>query len=161
MNGTNNSIEEISIIGMSGRFPGALNINQFWRNLADGVESIFRFSDEELLSRGVSKEKINHPEYVKAGTILQDAEMFDAAFFGFNQQEAETMDLQQRVFLEIAWEALESAGYNSDSYDGAIGVFAGTSGNDYRKNFVANHDGNISAKFEDIRKILEREGLVD
>ncbi|MFC1827860.1 type I polyketide synthase, partial [Thermodesulfobacteriota bacterium] len=138
MNDTNNSIEEISIIGMSGRFPGALNINQFWRNLADGVESIFRFSDEELLSRGVSKEKINHPEYVKAGTILQDAEMFDAAFFGFNQQEAETMDPQQRVFLEIAWEALESAGYNSDSYDGAIGVFAGTSGNDYRKNFVAN-----------------------
>ena len=139
MNDTNNSIEEIAIIGMSCRFPGAQNITQFWQNLVDGVESISRFSDEELISRGVTEEKIKDPDYVKAGTILRDADMFDAAFFGYNPREAEIMDPQQRFFLEIAWEAMESAGYNPESYDGAIGVFAGTSGNDYRKHIAANH----------------------
>ena len=138
MNDTNNSIEEIAIIGMSGRFPGAQNITQFWQNLVDGVESISRFSDKELIARGVTEEKIKDPYYVKAGTILQDAEMFDATFFGYNKRDAEIIDPQQRVFLEIAWEALESAGYNPDSYEGAIGVYAGTSGNDYRKHIAAN-----------------------
>jgi acyl transferase domain-containing protein/thioesterase domain-containing protein len=138
MDASLDSIEQIAIVGMAGRFPGAQNITQFWQNLAAGVESISRFSDEELLARGVSEEKIRHPHYVKAGTILQDADMFDASFFGYNRREAETMDPQQRIFLEIAWEALESAGYNPDSYDGPIAVFAGTSGNDYRKRIAAN-----------------------
>ena len=138
MDDTLDSVEQIAIVGMAGRFPGAQNITQFWHNLADGVESISRFSDQELLARGVSEEKIRHPHFVKAGTILQDADMFDASFFGYNKREAEIMDPQQRIFLEIAWEALESAGYNPDAYDGPIAVFAGTSGNDYRKRIAAN-----------------------
>ena len=125
-------MEEIAIIGMAGRFPGAKNVTQFWENLANGVESISRFSDEELLNRGVSQDQIDNPNYVNAGTIIQNADMFDASFFGYSQHDAEIMDPQQRIFLEIAWEALESAGYTSDSYEGSIGVFAGTSGNDYR-----------------------------
>ncbi len=134
-------IEQIAIIGMAGRFPGAKNIYQYWDNLAYGVESISRFTDDELLSRGVPRDKLNDPQYVKAGTILDDAEMFDASFFGYNQREAEIMDPQQRVFLELAWEAMESTGYAPDSYNGAIGaigVFAGTSGNDYRKRLPDN-----------------------
>ena len=132
-------MEEIAIIGMAGRFPGAKNVTQFWENLANGVESISRFSDEELLNRGVSQDQIDNPNYVNAGTIIQNADMFDASFFGYSQHDAEIMDPQQRIFLEIAWEALESAGYTSDSYEGSIGVFAGTSGNDYRKQLPANY----------------------
>jgi acyl transferase domain-containing protein len=101
MNDTNNSIEEIAIIGMAGRFPGAQNITQFWQNLANGIESISRFSDEELIARGVTEEKIKDPYYVKAGTILQDADMFDAAFFGYNK---DTILILMKVLLEFMLE---------------------------------------------------------
>src|SRR5229473_531382 len=118
---------EIAIIGMVGRFPGAKNIDEFWQNLQHGVESVSFFSEEELKSSGVASTLLNDHHYVKAGAILNDIELFDAAFFGVNPREAEVMDPQHRVFLECAWEALESAGYDSERYDGAIGVFAGIS----------------------------------
>jgi len=132
------NIEEIAIIGMAGRFPGAQNTFEFWQNLHDGVESIQHFTDEELIKRGVSPERLAQPNFVKAGTIFDEADMFDADFFGYNHREAEIMDPQQRVFLEIASEALESAGYSPEAYNGSIGIFAGTSGNDYRKRIAAN-----------------------
>jgi hypothetical protein len=62
---------DIAIIGMSGRFPGADNLDQFWLNLRDGVESIRRFTDEELKSFGVSPEALDDPNFVKAGAILE------------------------------------------------------------------------------------------
>ena len=68
---------------------------------------------------------------MRARGILDDVEMFDAAFFGINPSEAEVLDPQQRVFLETAWEALETAGYDPRSFAGAIGVFAGMSNNYY------------------------------
>ena len=97
---------EIAIIGMVGRFPGAKNIDEFWQNLQNGVESVSFFSEEELESSGVASTLLNDDHYVKAGAILNDVELFDAAFFGFNPREAEVMDPQQRLFLECAWEAL-------------------------------------------------------
>jgi len=57
--------------------------------------------------------------------VLEDIELFDASFFGFNPREAEITDPQHRLFLECAWSALESAGYNSETYAGSIGVYAG------------------------------------
>src|SRR5919108_3034612 len=115
----------IAIIGMSCRFPGADSVEQFWRNLCEGVESVCFFSDEELLAAGVDPTFLADPNYIKAGTILPGVDLFDAAFFGFTPREAETMDPQQRLFLECAQEALENAGYHADAYAGAIGVFAG------------------------------------
>ena len=129
---------EIAIIGMVGRFPGAKNIDEFWQNLQQGVESVSFFSEEELESSGVASTLLNDHHYVKAGAILNDVELFDAAFFGFNPREAEVMDPQQRLFLECAWEALESAGYDSETYEGLVGVYAGAGMNTYLFNLYAN-----------------------
>src|SRR2546421_7514432 len=125
------SVEDVAIIGMAGRFPGAKNIDEFWCNLRDGVESISFLSDEELVSSGVDPAVLSTPNYVKAGALLEDADLFDAAFFGFTPREAELMDPQHRLFLECAWEALEEAGYDSQRYAGRIGLYAGTSMNSY------------------------------
>ncbi len=120
----------VAIIGMAGRFPGAKNIDEFWRNLCEGVEAISSFTDEEMAAAGVEA-PINNPNYVKARGVLEQADLFDAAFFGLNPREAEVLDPQHRVFLECAWEALENGGYDPGRYEGAIGVFAGMSINTY------------------------------
>jgi acyl transferase domain-containing protein len=122
---------EIAIIGMSGRFPGANNLDQFWQNLCDGVESIRQFTDEELKTFGVSHESLRDPNFVKAGAILERIEMFDAMFFGYSPKEAEILDPQQRIFLECAWQAMEDAGYGSQTRQNLVGVFAGTSMSTY------------------------------
>lgn len=122
---------EIAIVGMAGRFPGAKNVAEFWRNLRDGVESITRFSDEELIAAGVDPVLLSDPDYVKAWSVLADVESFDAEFFGFAPREAETMDPQHRLFLECAWEALEDAGYDSENSSGPIAVYAGAGTNSY------------------------------
>ena len=131
-----NSTGDIAVIGLSGRFPGAKNVDEFWQNLQNGVESIIFFSHEELLARGVPKETLNESSYVKAGTFLEDFDQFDANFFGISPNEAEITDPQQRLFLEESWTALESAGYNPETYDGLIGIYAGTGMNDYIFNLI-------------------------
>ena len=103
---------DIAIIGMACRFPGADNLEAFWRNLRDGVESITFFSEQELLAAGVAPDLLRKPNYVRANGILPDAELFDAAFFGYSAREAEMLDLQQRIFLECAWHAIEDAGFD-------------------------------------------------
>ncbi len=125
--GLHEEMEAVAIVGMSGRFPGARNVEEFWENLRNGVESVTFFTDEELLAAGISPSALKQPGYVKAKPVLADMELFDAAFFGFNPREAEIMDPQHRVFLECAWSALEDSGYEADAYGGKIGVFAGAS----------------------------------
>jgi phthiocerol/phenolphthiocerol synthesis type-I polyketide synthase E len=120
-----NCLDEIAIIGVSGCFPGAKNVDEFWQNLRDGVESISFFADSELLSSGVEISDLNQANYVKAKAILEDIDLFDADFFEFSPTEAEITDPQHRLFLESAWTALENAGYNSQTYKGQIGVYAG------------------------------------
>lgn len=127
MNSSLDTSAQIAIIGMAGRFPGARNLDEFWRNLDGGVESISFFSDEELAAEGIPAAVLAQPNYVKARAVLEDADLFDADFFGFSPREAETTDPQQRVFLECAWHALETAGYRTDLFRGSIGVFAGAS----------------------------------
>jgi acyl transferase domain-containing protein/acyl carrier protein len=122
---------EIAIIGLAGRFPGARNIDEFWLNLRDGVESVCSFSDEELEAAGVSPDLICDPRYVRARSPLDGIELFDANFFEYSPREAEIIDPQQRLFLECAWQALESAGYNAKTFKGPIGVYAGSSTNTY------------------------------
>jgi acyl transferase domain-containing protein len=128
---SNDSLRGIAVIGMSGRFPRARNLDEYWHNLQEGVECITSFSDEELRVSGVEESLISHPSYVKRKAILEDAELFDAHFFGFNPGEAEVIDPQQRLFLESAYEVLENAGYTPEEYSGLIGVYAGCSLNSY------------------------------
>jgi acyl transferase domain-containing protein/thioesterase domain-containing protein/acyl carrier protein len=130
----------IAIVGMAGRFPGARNVLQFWKNLRDGVESIRVLSDAELLAAGVSPETVGRPDYVKATAVLDDVDTFDAFFFGLSPRDAAIMDPQHRHFLECAWEALEDAGHPPESFPGSIGVFAGSGMNAYlMHNLVQNH----------------------
>ena len=130
---------EIAIIGMAGRFPGARSIDELWAKVRAGVECISFFSDEELIAAGVDPELVRRTDYVKAGGVLQDADLFDAGFFGFSPREAELLDPQQRVFFECAWEALEDAGYCADTYAGLIGVCAGVGRNSYLFRHVYAH----------------------
>ncbi|MBV9790038.1 MAG: SDR family NAD(P)-dependent oxidoreductase, partial [Chloroflexi bacterium] len=123
--------QDIAIIGMSGRFPGANNVEQFWNNIRDSVESKTYFTDAELLASGVDPLLVQNPAYVKARPVLDDVEHFDAAFFGYTPREAELMDPQQRIFHECAWEALEMSGYDTQRYKGLVGVFAGANLNVY------------------------------
>ncbi len=126
----------IAIIGMSCRFPGAANLEQFWQNLCDGVESIAFFKDEEMLAAGVDRQLLNNPNYVKASPILDQIEDFDADFWGYNAKEARLLDPQQRLFLECAWESLEDAGCNPFDYDGEIALYGGAAINTYLLNHV-------------------------
>ncbi|HET6975218.1 MAG TPA: MupA/Atu3671 family FMN-dependent luciferase-like monooxygenase [Pyrinomonadaceae bacterium] len=108
---------EIAIVGLAGRFPGARDVAEFWDRLCAGAESVTFFSGD--------------PHNISAEAVLEDIELFDAPFFGFTAREAETLDPQHRLFLEESWAALENAGYNSETYQGRVGVFAGESLNTY------------------------------
>lgn len=121
----------IAIIGMAGRFPGAANLEEFWENLRGGVESLSVFTDEELIAAGVDPELINNPRYVKARGLVEGADRFDAAFFGYTPREAEVMDPQQRILLESAYSALENAGYDPQACEMPVGVFTGGGFNTY------------------------------
>ncbi|GAB4199316.1 MAG: hypothetical protein OHK0022_19440 [Roseiflexaceae bacterium] len=116
---------DIAIVGMAGRFPGADNLDQFWQNLRDGVESISFFSEEELKEAGVSSAEYRSRNYVPAAPVMNDIDLFDADFFGYTPLEAKTMDPQQRIMLECVWEALENAGYDPEKHTEPIGVFSG------------------------------------
>ncbi|NEQ29720.1 MAG: SDR family oxidoreductase [Leptolyngbya sp. SIO4C5] len=132
---------EIAVIGLSGRFPGAQNVAQFWQNLCDGKESITFFAPEELEASVTGTSQVDHPNYVRASGVLADSDRFDAAFFGFSPREAEVLDPQHRLFLECAWEALEDAGYDSQRYEGLIGVYGGSRLSSYLlANLLPNRD---------------------
>ncbi len=124
-------MEGVAIIGMAGRFPGAISIESFWQNLQDGVESLSLFTDEELIAAGVPAALVNNSNYVKVGGVLDNIDLFDAEFFDLNPKEAELTDPQHRLFLECAWSALENAGYDSTKCESRIGVYAGASLNNY------------------------------
>ncbi|MEU6718019.1 SDR family NAD(P)-dependent oxidoreductase [Nonomuraea sp. NPDC046802] len=138
----------IAIVGMAARFPGARDLPEFWANLRDGVESIVSLSDEELLAAGVAPEMFKRADYVKAWPRFEGLADFDAEFFGYSAREAQVMDPQHRLFLETAWQALESSGYDPGQYDGRIGVFGGSSTSAYLENIVSNLEQGRNLKNE-------------
>ncbi|ORY03808.1 acetyl-CoA synthetase-like protein, partial [Basidiobolus meristosporus CBS 931.73] len=131
-------LDEIAIIGISCRAPGADNHEQFWENLRNGEESISFYTNEELLAAGVSPAELSNPNYVKALGAMnpESIQTFDADFFGMAPREVLVTDPQQRIFLECSWEALENAGYNSAGYTGKVGVYAGVGINHYLHNYI-------------------------
>jgi acyl transferase domain-containing protein len=114
---------EIAVIGISGRFPEAGDITEYWENLKAGRDSISSFSDEELLEEGVTASQIADPAYVKSNAYLQEKDHFDAAFFDYRPGESALMDPQMRIFHECCWEALEDSGY-IDPVNNNVGVFS-------------------------------------
>lgn len=125
------NIDGVAIIGMAGQFPDAKNIDALWKNLIQSRESITFFTEEELINAGVPLSLLKDPNYVRARGILENIDLFDAAFFNISPREAEVTDPQHRLFLECCWEAMEDAGYNTDRYPHRVGVFAGESLNSY------------------------------
>lgn len=118
-------LDDIAVVGMAGQFPGAGDLDAFWANLSNGVESVREFDADELAALGVPGELVGHPDFVPFGAILDDPAAFDHGFWGYSPREAALIDPQQRLFLQTAWHALEHAGYDPLRYPGMIGVFAG------------------------------------
>jgi len=116
---------DIAIVGMAAHFPGASTLERYWANLRDGVCSIRKLSEEELTKAGVPEALRGHPDYVPHAAMLDKFEYFDGEFFGFSPKESAILDPQHRQFLEVVWEAFESAGHPPETVAGPIGVFAG------------------------------------
>ncbi|MGW0828312.1 beta-ketoacyl synthase N-terminal-like domain-containing protein [Streptomyces sp. NPDC002845] len=116
----------LAVVGMAGRFPGAATVAAFWELLKNGTDSLTTFSPEQLRKKGVPEEVLAHPSWVPAAQLIDDADKFDAEFWGIGQREATLMDPQHRAFVEVAWSALEQAGYarRDNPYRRRTGVFA-------------------------------------
>ncbi|MED3024749.1 MULTISPECIES: SDR family NAD(P)-dependent oxidoreductase [Bacillus cereus group] len=132
-----NDINDIAIIGLAGKYPGAKNLSEFWRNMVEGKHSITeipleRWDYKQYYNPDPDKSK-EGKMYTKWGGFLQDVDKFDTRFFGISPREAELMDPQERMFLETAWEVLEDAGYTRNQLrdllkrdnSADIGVFIG------------------------------------
>lgn len=113
--------DSVAIIGLSLRVPGASDPEEFWNNLVSEKESLSRFQRDEL----EFPEEYDRPDFVPVKGIIEDIDKFDASFFGILPKDAEIMDPQQRIFLELAWEAMERSGYQPDDHKERIGVYAG------------------------------------
>lgn len=132
------AVEPIAIVAMAGRFPGAADVEAFWRNLCEGRDSITVFDPQDL-DPAVSAQDRDDPAYVPARGVIDGVEQFDAAFFGIGPREAELMDPQQRIFLELAWECLERAGHVPDATSAPVGVFGGMFNASYFQRHVSAH----------------------
>ena len=125
-------VEPIAIIGMSVKVPGANSVEEFWQNLAGGVESIRFYSREEQAAIGATAEQLDDPAFVPAAATVDDVGSIDAGLFAMTPREAEIRDPQQRMFLELAHTALEDAGYDPARHDGEIGVYGGSGADEYQ-----------------------------
>lgn len=140
----NAASEPIAIIAMTGRFPGAASVETLWDNLCASKESITFFSDDEI-DASIPLTLRNDSDYVKARGVIDNVEMFDAAFFGISPKEAELMDPQQRIFMELCWECLERGGYPPDACPGPVGVFGGMYNASYFQKHVSRYPDLVNA----------------
>ncbi|MCK0471885.1 SDR family NAD(P)-dependent oxidoreductase [Halalkalibacter sp. APA_J-10(15)] len=130
---------DIAIIGVSGRFPEAENVHQFWRNLKEGKSGITEVpkSRWDIDAYYSEEETDKNKTYCKYGGFLSDIEFFDAKFFNMSAKEAQVTDPQQRIFLEEAWNSIEDAGYSIKELEGKrCGVYVGVGHTDYLTNSV-------------------------
>lgn len=143
------SDEAVAIVGIALRYPQARDVEEFWQNLRTGTECIEFFTEEEVLAAGVDPEMVKHPDYVRAEGTVADVDKFDWRFFGYGtKEEVELIDPQQRIFMEIAWECFERAGYNPFSAEESIGVFGGVNISSYMFNSLYDYDPyNVMSSF--------------
>ena len=132
--------QDIAVIGMSGRFPGAKDLHEFWNNLVNGIDSITEVPLHRWHINQYYDPDPHRPNktYSRWGGFLDDVDRFDPLFFNITPMEAELMDPQQRLFLEEAWKAVENAGYSPQALAGMrCGVFAGVGPGDYSLNTMS------------------------
>nr|AAY00027.1 SA1_PKSC [uncultured bacterial symbiont of Discodermia dissoluta] len=127
--------DAVAIVGMACRFPGAPDLQAFWRLLEAGRHSVTngRLDSAVRVPTSESSEKPGHDAPYQWGAFIEDIDEFDARFFRIPAIEARFMDPQQRMLLETSWQALEEAGIDPGGLSGSrTGVFAGVASNDYR-----------------------------
>ncbi|MEU1017048.1 beta-ketoacyl synthase N-terminal-like domain-containing protein [Streptomyces sp. NPDC005898] len=156
---TDVSDSAIAIVGMSGRFPGAPDLDTYWANLRDGVCSLTDFTEAELLADGADPAELRRPEHVPTKGYLADADRFEAELFGFNRTEATALDPQHRLLLETAWAALEDAGRDPLAAPDRTGVYVGGSPTEHM--LAAHTDRELAASIGamQIRILTDREFL--
>lgn len=149
----------VAVVGMSGRFPGARDLHEYWANLRDGRCSITDFDAAELLAAGVDPELLANSRYVPAKGFLDDADRFEAELFGFNRTEAAVLDPQHRLLLETAWAALEDAGYDPHHAPARTGVYVGGGTSEHM--IAAHADPRLTARLSSMhtRILTERDFL--
>ncbi|MFM9699946.1 type I polyketide synthase [Streptomyces europaeiscabiei] len=130
------SDNDIAVIGLAGRFPGADTVEEFWENVAAGKESVRPVGEEEFLAAGGDPADLADPSLVRRASVIEGIDLFDAAFFGYSPAEAAIVDPQQRLLLECAYHALEAAGYAADREGRTIGVYAGAGDSRYYASHV-------------------------
>lgn len=125
----------IAVIGLTGRYPGAQDIKQFWENLQAGKDSITEISPDRWDYRLYFDEDEREPGKTnsKWGGFIEGVDQFDPLFFNISPREAEVLDPQERLFLECVYETLEDAGYSPEALrsNGAVGVFVGAMYEEY------------------------------
>lgn len=125
------SEDDIAIVGMACRVPGANTIAEFREALRRGQDTFTQLSDHDLQTAGIGPQEYDREGYVKRAPLLSDIKGFDPGFFGLSETETELMDPQQRLFLECAVEALEDSAVIASADRHHIGVFAGASISSY------------------------------
>ncbi|MFI7231055.1 SDR family NAD(P)-dependent oxidoreductase [Nonomuraea angiospora] len=121
----------IAVVGLDCRFPGAPDVESFWRMLVEGRQGLVRFDRTELPARGVDPALLSSPGYVPVGGLIEGQDLFDPDLFGMTEAEAALADPQQRLFLECCWRALESSGHGGGAGAGTVGVYAGAAHSSY------------------------------
>ncbi len=145
----------IAIVGMASRTPGAADTETFWRNLLDGVEGIRHFAPHEL-DESIPESVRQRPDFVAARGVLDDADRFDAGFFGISAREAAVLDPQQRLLLELCWTALEHAAIDPARGAARIGVYAGSANNTYAP-LLRQEDPGLLQRFGEFNAMLASE----
>lgn len=146
--------EDIAVIGLAGRFPGASTIEEFWRICCEGRETISHFTTEELAEAGIAPSLLANPNYIRSKGILADIDLFDAEFFGLSVHDATLLDPQQRLFLQCAWEVLQDAGYApSKEKASRVGVFASTGISHYLINNILKN-AQVAATLDEYQALL-------
>ncbi|WP_166923292.1 SDR family NAD(P)-dependent oxidoreductase [Flavobacterium poyangense] len=171
--------EDIAIIGLSGIYPGANNIAEFWENLKAGTDSITEIPEQRWNIREFYNEQKGKKgtSYSKWGGFIEDIDKFDPLFFNISPREASMMDPQERLFLQTAWHAIEDAGYTKEKLQnigkksatatgGNVGVFVGVMYEEYqlfgveerlKGNFIA-PTGNASSIANRVSYFLDLHG---
>ncbi len=145
----------LAVVGLAGRFPGAGSVDELWENLCAGREGVRFFKPEEL-DPSIPVSVRADPKYVRARGIIEDCDKFDAGFFDISPLEAQIMDPQQRIMLELAWSALENAGHPPSQFPGLIGVYVGMNWTRYRANCLSAHP-EVIARFGELNTALANE----
>lgn len=139
--------EPVAIVGMSGVFPGSRDLNEFWRYLEQETDLITEIPPERWNWQDFHEDYVEHKLKTKSkwGGFVQDVDKFDPRFFKISPLEAEMMDPQQRMFLEVVWKAFEDGGYKISEFSGRnVGIFAGVQFSDYQKLLAS--EGELNAQ---------------